>query len=75
MDRKMRVVVLDTWELSGSKELQRTQHIGLWREKESEKIYKTRYSLTIPFLHLVRREPEGPHNKDIFLDEDAWKAL
>lgn len=76
LDRKMPIIILNTWERTENRAIRCSQHIVLSKKnKESQEISKTYGSLTIPFSHLFRRDPEGPCEKDLVLGEESLEVI
>lgn len=76
LDRKLPIIILDTWERTETRAIRCSQHIVLSKKNQkSENISMTHGSLTIPFSHLFRREPQGPHEKDLVLGEESLEVI
>lgn len=75
MDRKMPIIMIDTWERAENTAIRRSQHVQLSINKDSKVIKKTDDHLTISFVHLFRRQPDGPDEKDIILDEGCLEYI
>lgn len=76
VDRKMPIITIDTWERTETRAIQCSQHVVLSKKKKKgEEIGKTHNSLTIPFSHLFRREPEEPREGDVVLGEESLERI